>query len=232
MATNEATQAPKENVLFSLGVNILLPVIVLTRLSGDDRLGPVLGLLVALAFPVAYALYDFVRRRNVNFVSVIGFIGILLTGGIGLLKLDVQWIAVKEAAVPLVIGLAVLGSRYTSVPIVPKLIRRILDVEKIDPILHENGQVDAFQRRLDRTTYMIGGSFALSATLNYILARIIVVSPTGTTEFNEELGTMTALSFPVIAVPSMVVFVVAIMYLLSGIKAQTGLDYQDIMRSG
>ncbi len=214
MATNETAKAPKENVLLSLAVNILLPVIVLTRLSGDDRLGPVLGLLVALAFPLGYALYDFVRRRNFNFVSAVGFVGILLTGGIGLFKLDVQWIAIKEAAVPLVIGLAVLGSRYTSFPIVPSLVRKILNVEKIDPILQENGQVDAFQRRLDRTTYMIGGSFALSATLNYVLARIIVVSPTGTTEFNEELGTMTALSFPVIAVPSMVVLVFAIMYLL------------------
>jgi hypothetical protein len=37
---------------------------------------------------------------------MLGFVSVLLTGGIGLLQLDPKWIAVKEAAVPAVIGLA------------------------------------------------------------------------------------------------------------------------------
>ena len=69
-------------------------------------MGPVYGLLVALAFPVGYGIYDFVVRRGFNFYSALGFVSILLTGGIGLLKLPVEWLAIKEAAVPFVIGVA------------------------------------------------------------------------------------------------------------------------------
>ena len=99
-----------ENPLLSLGLNILIPVIILTRFSAEDRLGPVYGLLVALAFPVIYGLYDFTRRRNFNLFSALGVVGILLTGGVGLLKLDVQWIAIKEAGIPLILGIVVVGS--------------------------------------------------------------------------------------------------------------------------
>jgi len=59
---------------------------------------------------------------------------------------------------------------------------------------------------------------------------MIVVSPAGTTAFNEELGRMTALSFPVIAVPSVIVLTIAVMYLLSGITKLTGLEAQDLLR--
>ena len=163
-------------------------------------------------------------------ISVSGFIAILLTGGIGLLELDVKWIAIKEAAVPLAIGLAIISSRYTRYPIVPNLALRLLNLDRINSLLCASGQQDTFRRRLDRTSHMIAGSFCLSAGLNYILARFLVVSPAGTTRFNEELGVMTALSVPVIVLPSMVVFLSAIIYLLRGIRAQTGLDYNEIIK--
>ncbi|MDP3449658.1 MAG: beta-galactosidase, partial [Anaerolineaceae bacterium] len=47
---------------------------------------------------------------------------VMLTGGISLLELDPQYIAIKEAAIPGIIGLAVLGSQYTRFPLVRTLI--------------------------------------------------------------------------------------------------------------
>ena len=220
----------KENLLLSIGLNLLIPVIILMRFSGDDWLGPVYGLLVALAFPLTYGLYDFIRRRNLNLFSALGFIGILLTGGIGLLKLDVRWIAIKEAAVPLVLGIAVVGSLKTRYPLVRKLLGRMIKLEVVEPVLREKGAVEAFERRLVHATYIIGASFLLAAVLNYALARIIVVSPAGTTAFNEELGRMTALSFPVIAVPSVIVLTIAVMYLIIGITKLTGMDTESLLR--
>ncbi len=220
----------RENPLLSIGLNVLVPVIVLMRFSGDDRLGPVYGLLVALAFPVTYGLYDFIRRRNLNFVSGLGFIGILLTGGVGLLKLDVQWIAIKEAGIPLIIGAAIVGSLRTRFQVVRKLLGQMIKLDVVEAALQEKGTVEAFEKRLVRSTYIVGASFLLSAILNYILARMIVVSPAGTTAFNEELGRMTALSFPVIAVPSVIVLTIAVMYLLNGITKLTGLEAQNVLR--
>ena len=55
------------------------------------------------------------------------------------------------------------------------------------------------------------------------------MSPAGTTAFNEELGRMTLLSFPVIAVPSIIVLAIAVMYLCSGIAKLTDLDVQSLL---
>ena len=220
----------KENPLLSLLLNVVVPVAVLTMLSGEDRLGPAGGLVVALAFPLGYGAYDLVRRRNFNLLSIVGIVGVLLTGGIGLLELDPQWVAVKEAAIPLVIGAAVVGSLWTRYPLVRTLMRQVIDFERVAVALEERGTRDAFERRLAHTTYILGASFLLSAVLNYVLARLIVVSPAGTTAFNQELGKMTALSFPVIVAPLAVLLVLTVLYLVSGIRKQTGLDTAEIFR--
>ena len=107
-----------ENPWLSLGINIVIPALILMKLSGEDRLGPVVGLLAALAFPLTYGIVDGLRRRRFNFISALGVVSILLTGGIGLLQLDTKWIAIKEAAVPGVIGLVVLLSMRSRYPIV------------------------------------------------------------------------------------------------------------------
>ena len=211
-------------------LNVVVPVIVLTTLSGDDRLGPITGLIVALSFPIGYGLYDLARRRRLNFISAIGIIGVLLTGGIGLLKLDVQWVAIKEAGVPLIIGLAILISLKTPFNLVQKLLGQIIDMKQIEDSLRESGHEGAFQRHLTNATYIIASSFFLSAVLNYILAKIVVVSPAGTTEFNQELGKMAAISFPVIAIPSILLLAVTVYYLLSRISEFTGVDIQRLMR--
>ena len=218
-----------ENPLLSLGLNIFIPGIILMRFSAEDRLGPVYGLLVALAFPVTYGLYDFTRRRNFNLFSALGFVGILLTGGVGLLKLDVQWIAIKEAGIPLILGIVIVGSLKTRFPLVRKLLGKMIKLDRVDTALREKGTTEVFERQLVRATYIVGSSFFLSAILNYVLAKIIVVSPAGTTAFNEELGRMTLLSFPVIAVPTIIVLVIAVMYLCSGIAKLTDLDVQSLL---
>ena len=94
MSANDQ-KARRENPLLNIGLNIALPAIVLMQFSREDRLGPVYGLLLALAFPVGYGLYDFAARRGFNFYSALGFVSVLLTGGIGLLKLPVEWLAIK-----------------------------------------------------------------------------------------------------------------------------------------
>jgi len=65
--------------------------------------------------------------------------------------------------------------------------------------------------------------------LNFTLAVLILRSPAGSTEFNQELGRMTALSFPVIVVPCLIIGVVTFWYLLNRIKALTALSLDEII---
>lgn len=221
---------PRENPLLSILLNIVVPVIILTRFSNNEWLGPTNGLLVALAFPLGYGIFDYARRRTFNFLPVVGIIGILLTGGIGLLKLDPMWIAVKEAAVPLVIGLVILGSLKTRFSLLSALLNQVIDSVAVNAALDARGTRPAYERRLVHATFIVAASFFLSAVLNYLLARIVVVSQPGTVAFNEELGKMTALSFPVISVPAIIILTIAIVYTIVGIGKATGMEMEQIFR--
>jgi hypothetical protein len=74
-------------------------------------------------------------------------------------------------------------------------------------------------------------SFFFSATLNFILAKIIVQSPSGTTAFNQEIGRMTALSFPVIALPSTIILMIILFNIFNKVKKITGLTLEEIVKT-
>ena len=219
--------------LIDLLVSIIIPSVILMKLSGTDDLGASGALIVALAFPISWGLYELYKYRKFNFIAALGLISVLLTGGIGLLKLDPQWLAIKEAAIPGLIGLAILVSTYTRYPLIKTLLYnpKVLNVDKISQKLNELGQTSVFESRLMNATYLLGGTFFFSSMMNYILARWIVTSPTGSAEFNEQLGQMTLLSYPMIAIPSMVMMMFIFYYLWRTIHGLTGLALEEIVNS-
>ena len=223
-------QEKQENVFVSLLLNIAIPSLILMKFSKPEDLGPTKGLIVALAFPILYGLYDFYDRKKFNFVSLLGFISILLTGGIGLLELSAHWMAVKEAAIPALIGIAVMGSLKTKYPLVRTIFfnDKLIDVNKVNHALESKNNVKNFDQLLTKTSLLLSLSFFLSSILNYGLAKWILVSEPGTPAFNEELGRMTALSYPVIVLPSMVVMMIALWVLMRGIIKLTGLTLEDV----
>ena len=229
-----AADEKKENPLLSLILNIAIPAIILTKFSGEDYFGPVWGLVVALLFPFAYGVYDFISRKKINFISALGLISILLTGGIGLLELDPEWNAIKEAEVPLVIGLFVFGSAFSPFPLVRKFVynESLINLDAVDNALTENGTRAAFDKTLIIANHLVAGSFMFSAVMNYVLAKMIVKSPPGSVAFNEELGRMTALSYPVIAIPSMIILVGVLYFTITRIKKLTNLDLKGILAEG
>lgn len=223
----------KPGVLANLGFNIVIPTLILTKLSSDEYLGPVYAIVVALAFPVAYGLRDYLQSHKPNFFSLLGVISVLLTGGMSLLQLDPEYIAIKEATIPGLIGLATLISMYTRYPLVRTFLYndQVLKVDKVAEALEQHNATRQFERRLNIASYLVAGSFFLSAVLNYVLAKVVLVSPPGTAAYTEELGRMTALSFPVIALPSTLVLTCALIYLLQGIQKLTHLKLDDVFQN-
>ncbi len=235
----EKKQVKKENTFLNLGFNLILPILLLNK--GKQWFGSYLEpyfenvavgvLLIAIAFPVVYFIYDYIKRSKYNVFSILGLISVLLTGGIGILEIPTEWFAVKEAAIPLLLGLAVLISLKTPYPLIRTLLYNpeIIDVDKVHDALVEHKSEAAFERLLVRCTWLLAGSFLLSGVLNFFLARWIVVSPSGTDAFNSEVSKMMAWSWPVIAIPSMAIMMYALMQLLGGIKKMTGLELDDVL---
>jgi hypothetical protein len=116
ISTNSSRKPQKESFLANLLMNIVLPTLILTKLSGDDSLGPTWGLVAALSFPLSYGLQDFIRNKKINGFSALGIVSVLLTGGISLLHLDAKYIAMKEAGIPALLGIATLISTKTRYP--------------------------------------------------------------------------------------------------------------------
>jgi hypothetical protein len=220
---------PRANPLLELAVTIVAPSVVLT--SGAPYLGNTGTLLVALAFPLAWGLWDGLRRRRVNALSVVGLVSTLLTGGIGLLKLDADWLAIKEGAVSALIGVAVAVSAWTKRPLIHLLVfdAALLDDERIAKALTERGTADRFEARLRQATLWLAATFFFSAAANYALARWLVRSPAGTEAFNAELGRLTLLSWPLIALPSMLMMGVLLWWLARSARQLTGLTLNDML---
>lgn len=218
--------------LLNMGFSIIIPVAILMKLSGPEYLGPFWALLSALFFPISWGGYDLLSNKKWNAMSILGLVSVLLTGGLALLKFDGVWFAVKEAAIPLVIGIYVLYTTWTKHSIVQKFLLnpKLMDLDKIEAALDSSSARISMQRLMIKTTYLVASSFLLSAILNFVLAIWLLKSPTGTPQFNEELGRMTALSFPVIMVPCMIVLLVSLWYLIHGIKLVTGLTVNQILR--
>jgi len=221
----------RENLLLNIICNVALPTMVLAWMSGDRWLGPTWGLVLALAFPATYGLADFIRRRRCNFISVIGFSSVLITGGFGLMKLDGIWFAVKEAAIPAIIGGAVLASMRSKLPLVQEFLYnpQIMDVKRIEATMAERGTTHEFAGLLQGASRLLALSFFISAVLNFLLARYLLVSPPGTEAFNGDLAKMNLWSWPVIVVPSMGMMMLALWRFIKGLQVSTGLKLEELM---
>ena len=229
------TEAKKkqENIWLNMGLNILIPSLILGK--GDEwfAFSSTTILIIALSLPVGYGCYDFSKRKKVNLFSVLGFISVLLTGGIGFFKLDPFWIAIKEAAIPLILGVAMVLSLRTKYPLIKVLLYndQMLDTELIQEKLEERGKEKEFFALLRKATWLVGFSFLLSAFLNYVVARVIVVTSPIENEvlFNQELGKLMFWSWPIIALPTGLILMYAFWNLIKQTPVLTGLSFEQCL---
>lgn len=236
---NRPTQVQNENPFVSIFFNILLPVIVLeqlTRRAGEN--GPTIALVVALTFPIGYGLVDFIRNGHKNYVSLLGVVNVLMTGGLALMKLEGIWFAVKEAAFPFILGLGVLASTFTRRPLMKALAvnSNVLNMPLIESRLKETGKETDFDSHIKKSTYFLTVSFFLSSALNFGLARFVFsdIDPAlapleRSSVLNDQIARMTWLSFVVIVLPLMIFMVFIMWHLISGIRRLTGLSLEEIL---
>ncbi len=220
-----------ENPWLNLGMNILLPVLILERgaqVLGDDQ--QVLILLIALSFPLFYGSLDYFIYGRKNWISLLGLVSVAFTGGFALLSLEGIWFALKEAAFPLLLGLGVMGTAFTKKPLAQILFLndQILNTHLIHTSLQTEEQKLQFRRLLRKTTIYFSGSFFLSSLLNFVLARSIFSEiPITLSEversrmLNEQISQMTWMGFAVIALPLLILSALLIWWFLNQVARLT-----------
>ena len=244
----------KENPLISICFNIFIPVLILK--NGDNWIHKILQLLdiaelpvqfldninlssmaflIALIFPVAYFIYDFFKRKNVNVISILGFINVLLTGGIGIFGerfgLSKNWFIVKEGALPSLIGLGLI--------ILRKLRKNSFNKILLNDIIFDNHKINSSikyeeQNEFETIVHRAGSHFIvglfMSSFIQFILASLIVTSNPGESSFNEQVATMTWVSFLAVFVITMSIVGKGYLGLISGIEKITGLKKEDFLK--
>lgn len=211
-------------------INILIPIIVLRFLSGDDRLGPIPALLLAIGIPVIFGVYTLGRSHKVNFTTVVGIVSVLLTGTIGLLELDTRYFAIKEGAVPMLFAAFIVMSNQTRFPVVKLLADQVVIRGQVDATLQRLGREAQYQAHLMRTGVYWAGIMALSGFVKFSLASRIVTSPPGTVAFNQDLAHLHAIQVPTSMALTMILMMLLVAYLVRGISRITGLPARETFK--
>jgi hypothetical protein len=237
--TTPATpQAKPENSWLNLIFNIVLPVLILNKLT--KHIGPMNALILALAFPIIYGIYDLLKRKKINAFSVLGLLNVGLTGGLAVIGIHGFWFAVKEAAFPTLVGLFVFGSAFTRKPFIESLFLNpgVMKVELLEEKLKEHGKQAEFHLHMKTATMWLSLSFAFSAICNFVLARKIfldidanLAAEAQSIILNEQIATMTTWSMAIIMVPSMAFLLGIFWYLMKGVKKYSGLSTDELLKS-
>lgn len=225
-----------ENKLPEIILTILIPVMILNKLTG--KLGAVNALLLALAFPLTYMIWDLLKKRKWNWISFLGLVNVMVNGALTLLGLGGIWFAVKEAFFPGIIGIFVFYSANTSRPFLKTFLLnpQFMNIEKIDQRIEEKGAQNAYSSLIKRGTQWLSASFFLSAFLNFTLAQRIFVeldsqlSAEQKSEIlNKQLATMMTWSFAVIVVPSIICMMTLLWFILKNLQKITDMTTDEIL---
>lgn len=223
------------NPLIEVVLTIALPSLTLDQLSKPGSVGPFGALLISLIFPLGFGLWCWWRRMGWNFFSVLGLVTILLSGGLGLLKLDAFWFAVKESAVPVMLAVAFPLSHRWGRPLLNSLLLqpRLLNLKVLNRALDDNEKRRRFQHALLRASFGMGMGLLGSAAANFFLALYLLRGKEpGGEAFVRGIGTLTWAGFLVIGVPLMGVMLLVFWSLLRSMESITGLDRNDLLNPG
>ncbi len=252
------TQPKDEHPLANILINVIVPVLILSLFSKDPvlqamlgkavrpwHLGPVKAIILALALPIGYGIWYFVKTRKPNFFSGIGLLSVVLTGGLtlylwnpdGTVKANAGlFFGLKEALIPLMLGIAILFSQRTANPLIRVFLYNasIFDIPKIEGRIAELAAESAYTQLLLGATRLFATSFFLSSLMNLGLAQWFfrgfdAQAVDALEVYNGIIAKITGWGFAVIGLPILIFLFFTLMRLLAGLRRLTGLKDDELM---
>ncbi|MBX7210033.1 MAG: hypothetical protein K1X78_17075 [Verrucomicrobiaceae bacterium] len=228
--------APKPpNALADLLLTVVLPSVVLEWLSEPQRLGPFWALVVASLLPLGFGIYCHYAHNGLNFLSVFGLAAVVITGGLGLLKLDAFWFAIKEVSVPVILGLAFPASHRFARPLIESILLtpHVVNRAALQRALVTPEQQRTFAALLLRASWGMGAGMLVSAVANFFLAlHLLGGKEPGGEAFVKGIGTLNWAGFIIIGVPMFAMMFVVLVWFLRAVQKLTGLERDDLMNPG
>jgi len=229
----------QENPFVNIGFNIVVPTLILNKGVEWTSLTPFIVLLLALAFPLIYGLKDLITDKRVNFMSLLGLLNTLLTGGLALMEMEGIFFAIKEAAIPLLLGFFCLFSIPFKKPVMEWFLfsSSLFNKTLIETKITEKNNRQAFQKLMNQSTLALSSSFFLSAFLNFWIAFVIFMEeldPLLTSQElanvrNQQIADMTWKGYVFIALPLMLIMTLTMIWLFKRLSELTDLKLEEML---
>jgi hypothetical protein len=253
-----STKNPQDHPLANILINVIVPVLVLSYLSKDPvlqahlgkiarpwHIGPIKAVILALILPLGYGIWHYLKTRKGNLFSALGLVSVLLSGGLtlylwnqnGTVKPNAGILfGIKEALIPLILGIAILSSQRTASPLIRVFLYNdtLFDIPKIESRVAELAAQKSYDRLLSGATRLFAASFFLSALLNLGLAQWFfrgfdAAAVDALEKYNEIIARVIGWAFAVIGVPIIVFLYFTLRRLLKGLESLTGLSEDELM---
>jgi hypothetical protein len=203
---------------------------------------------LAIAIPIAYGIWHFIRYKKFNIFSAVGFGNVLLTGAISIYlyasddpevrKNAPLLFGIKEAVQPLILGSLFLITAKSASPLFNTFIYNdgIFDQSRINKAVKENEKQSELGQLLWSSTKLFFGSFCLSAVMNlglafYFLGDLDPTAKNWKELYNSDVAKITGWGFLVIGFPLLVVGGFILSRLIKGLKELTGLETDRILQA-
>jgi hypothetical protein len=222
--------AKQPSTMVQLLVNFVIPIIVLTKFSGEDQLGPVGALLVSLALPVGFELYSISKRRKFSYLSLLAIGGLLVTGLVALLELSEQWLAVRRAVPYLFAAAAVLVSFWIKRSLIMALLAQLLDLPRTEELAKGRKQLPALHRHFRNATYLTALLCVALAVISYVLTLHVIDGAPGSAAFNEDYARLRIMSLPAVTLPMFVGVVGIFFYVMTAVERATGVEADTLLK--
>lgn len=237
---NKPIKTFSDNPLWNLVLTVGLPVFILKE-GGTyfPALSPLTILMIALAIPVMVGLWDYVKAKKKNYVSILGVVNTALTGGFAVWEVKGFWFAVKEGTLPLLLGIFVLCSlRFKRNFVSAFLLQpQIINMDLLQQRARELGRENQVRRITQIATFWFSISFFVSAFLNLLLG-FMIFEPIDihlpqldrARILNDQIAQMTWLGYAVIAVPLMIGTFALLWWLMSSLSNTLEVKFEDLLQ--
>jgi hypothetical protein len=228
-------------LIIDIVMGAVIPIIILERFSGPDRLGAVTAYVLAAFVPLAWVVIDlFFVTRKFNFItSYVGFSSVV-SGILAFWFVDGLLYAIKDTVGLLLRVLIFGGSVLIARPILKYFFIQALNADTPDKTaaLAHLFQEPGVGRSFSRATWLVVIETALAAVFNFFLNLRFVQAAFGTELFNQQVAYVNAITRVALSIPSVIVFAIAMWMMYRAVyehlpseegKSQLESDFWDLV---
>jgi hypothetical protein len=228
-------------LILDIVMGAVIPIIILDRFSGPDRLGAVAAYVLAAFVPLAWVMIDlFVLTKKFNFItSYVGFSSVV-SGILAFWFVD-GWLYALKDTVGLLLRVLIFGGSV----LIARPILKYFFIQALNPDTPSKAAALAnlfgdtgVEKSFVLATWLVVIETALAAAFNFYLNLRFVLAAFGTELFNQQVAYVNAITRVVLTIPSVIVFAIAMWVMYRAVyrhlpseegKSQLESDFWDLV---